>query len=72
MAFVFIGHSAPDLLLDLKVDSKQTPVPRIAIVHSKTKRTESVQPKMENRGQLPWLRRIRLSLLVPRQATIGA
>jgi len=60
MAFVFIGHSAPDLLLDFKVDSKQTPVSRIAIVriqysaagiaivHPKTKRTESVQPKLEN------------------------
>jgi hypothetical protein len=49
MAFVFDGHLAADLLLDFKVDSKQTPVPRrivvrisdsiagIATIHSKTR-----------------------------------
>jgi hypothetical protein len=56
----FIGYSAPDLLVGSKVDSKPAPVPGIAIfrlqysaaaiamVQSKTKRTESVQPKLEN------------------------
>jgi len=71
MAFVFIDQSAPVLLLDFKLDSKQTPVPRIAVVRinilppafaiarSKTKRTESEQPRLENgdhRLDIPWAR----------------